>query len=99
MTIAERVVCLVVIASCGRSWQHAHPLLLERVLVLCFDRVIYNRLEHLDDEEKEDMGATQQLAVFAVRLTVTYKHPEALHDFALDDVARRVAIELVPDAL
>ena len=56
--------------------------------MLCFDRVIYNRLEHLDDEEEEDMGATQQLAVFAVRLTVTYKHPEALHDFALDDVAR-----------
>lgn len=51
VTIAERVVCLVVIASCRGRRQHAHPLLLKGVLMLCFDRIIYNRLEHLDDEE------------------------------------------------
>ena len=45
------------------------------------------------------MGATQQLAVLPVSFTVTYKHPEALHDFALDNVASLVAVKLVPDAL
>ena len=79
--------------------QHRHPLLFERCLVLVLDRFVDNILEHLNDEEEEDVHAVEQGAVLAIGLAVGDKHPKALHDPALHDHRRRVPVVLVPDVL
>ena len=45
------------------------------------------------------MCAAEQLAILTVGLTVADKYPEAFHNFTLDDDARLVVVQLVPDSL
>ena len=61
--------------------------------------IVKNRLEHLDEEKQEHVGATQQLAVLSVGLTVADEHPQPLHDLALKDDTCLIVVKLVPDAL
>ena len=78
MLITERIVCLIV--ASGRSgWhvrgEHAQTLLFKGVFVLGLNRIIYNGLEHLNDQKEKNVGATEQLTVFAICFTVADKHP------------------------
>ena len=103
MTIAEgisRVVVVVVSASrnsvFGYVWQHRHPLLFERGFVLVFDGVVYDVLEHLDDQKKKNVCAIHEGAVLAVGFTVRHEHPQALHNFAFRNHGCCIPIRLVP---
>ena len=42
-------------------------------------RVVDDTLEHLNYQKEQHMSSIKQLAVFAIRLTVRYEHPEAFH--------------------
>ena len=53
--------------------------------MLGLHRVVDDALKHLNYQKEQHVSSIKQLAVFAIRLTVRYEHPEAFHNATLDD--------------